>query len=358
MKRLTILLIAICLSIMAVQAQGKKNVFHTLPIYGKYFDTPEQFHRVDTLRYGNMPKNVKNLYTNSAGMFVTFRSNTSELYARWCVTDRKVGLNLTAIANKGLDVYIKNEKGKWQYAGSKGTVKTCEETLVLENLDSKEKEFLVYLPLYDETKSLEIGIDEDASFQPLTNPFKRNIIIYGSSIVHGASASRPGMAYPAILSRRTGYNFINFGISGNARMEKEVVHMLADANPDMFILDCVPNSSPEQVTDRTSYIVTYLREKHPNTPIVMIPSVIRELSYFNQNWNKRNHLQNANWKAEYNKLIAKGIKALYYLDNSSLLGEDHEATTDGTHPNDLGFMRMVEQIEPFVLDVLKKHNIH
>lgn len=338
-------------------AQEKNVAYHTLPIHGKYFDTPEPFHRVDTLKYNDMPASVKKLYTNSPGLFVTFKSNTATLFAKWCVTDKKQGLNLTSIANKGLDVYIKNSSGKWQYAGSKGSAKTCEEGKVLEELGTADKEFLVYLPLYDETKSIEIGVENGASFSELPNPFKKNIIIYGSSIVHGASAGRPGMAYPAILSRRTGYNFINFGVSGNAKMEKEVVHMLADANPDVFILDCVPNSSPEQVTERTAYLVTYLRSKHPNTPIIMIPSVVRELGYFNQNWGKRNKMQNQNWKEEYSKLIAKGVKGLYYLESDNLLGDDHEGTTDGTHPNDLGFMRMADQIEPFVLNVMKKHGI-
>lgn len=338
-------------------AQEKKVEYHKLSVHGKYFEPSEQFHRVDTAKYSKMPANVKKLFTNSAGLFVTFKSNTGLLFAKWCVTDKKTGLNLTAIANKGLDVYIKNAKGKWQYAGSKGTIETCEKAVVLEALGGMEKEFLVYLPLYDETKSLEIGVEEGASFVELANPFRKNIIIYGSSIVHGASASRSGMAYPAILSRRTGYNFINFGVSGSAKMEKEVVHMLADANPDVFILDCVPNSSPEQISERTSYLVDYLRERHPTTPIIMIPTVVRELSYFNQNWGKRNRLQNENWKQEYKKLISKGMKGLYYLDSNNLLGDDHEGTTDGTHPNDLGFMRMVEQIEPFVLDVMEKHGI-
>lgn len=358
MKKLLTLFICggLCWGSLFAQEQGKS--FYKLPVYGKYFETTEYFHRVDTLKYGNMPAGVKKLFTNSAGLFVTFKSNSSELYAKWCTTDKKVGLNLTAIANKGLDVYIKNKKGKWQYAGSKGTIKSCDESLVLENLDNGEKEFLVYLPLYDETKSLEIGVQKGSSFANLPNPFKGNIVVYGSSIVHGASASRPGMAYPAILSRHTGYNFLNFGVSGSAKMEKEVAHMLGDANPDLFILDCVPNSSPEQVTERTAYLVSYLRNKHPNTPIIMIPSVVRELGYFNQNWGKRNEQQNNNWKAEFNKLIAKGITSLYYLDTDSLLGDDHEGTTDGTHPSDLGFMRMVEKIEPFVLDVLKKHNIN
>lgn len=264
---------------------------------------------------------------------------------------------MTAIVNKGLDVYIRNAEGHWQYASSKGTTKECEELKLADHLGEEEKEFLVYLPLYDETKSLQIGVPSEYTVAPLSNPFEKEIVVYGSSIVHGASASRSGMAYPAIMSRRTGLNFVNFGVSGNAKIEKEMAHMFADLNPDVYILDCVPNSSPEQIESRSLYFVEYLREKHPNTPIIMIPSVVRELSFFNQSWKERNYKQNAQWKAEYDKLIAKGVKNLYYLDDDYLLGHDHEGTTDGTHPNDLGFMRMVEKIEPFVLNVMKKHEL-
>lgn len=355
-KQILLSFIAVCIIQFAL-AQKTPVRFTELPVYGKLFDTPQKYHRVDTLKYNDMPAAVKRLYTNSAGLFVTFKTNAPEIYAKWCVTKRRVGLNLTAIANKGLDVYIKNAQGQWQYASSKGTVKECEELKLAEYLGTNEKEFLVYLPLYDETKNLQIGVTEGYTVEPLSNPFKKNIVVYGSSIVHGASASRSGMAYPAIMSRRTGLNFVNFGISGNARMEKEVVHMLGDINPDVFVLDCVPNSSPEQVADRTAYLVEYIRKKYPNIPIVMIPSVVRELSFFNQNWNVRNREQNKQWKAEYQKLIAKGVKGLYYLDDDFLLGHDHEGTTDGTHPNDLGFMRMADKIEPFVLEVMKKHAI-
>lgn len=355
-QTLTIFLITIFaqLSLLAQQP----NVQYTdLPVHGKLFETPHKYHRVDTSKYHDIPQTVKRLYTNSAGLFVTFKTSAPEVYAKWCVTDRRVGLNLTAIANKGLDVYIKNGKGQWQYAISKGTVKECEELKLAEYLGTEDKEFLVYLPLWDETKSLEIGVADGYTVEALPNPFRKEIVVYGSSIVHGASAGRSGMAYPAIMSRRTGLNFVNFGVSGNAKIEKEMAHMFADLQPDVFILDCVPNSSPEQVKERTVYFVEHLRQRHPNTPIIMIPSVVRELSFFNQNWGNRNREQNMQWKEEYEKLIAKGVKHLYYLDDDYLLGEDHEGTTDGTHPNDLGFMRMADKIEPFVLDVIRKHNL-
>ena len=48
------------------------------------------------------------------------------------------------------------------------------------------------------------------------------IVFYGTSITQGASASRPGMAYPAIISRKLNVETMNFGFSGNGRFEESV----------------------------------------------------------------------------------------------------------------------------------------
>lgn len=336
-------------------AQQDPIRYHDVEVLGKLVETDAGFHRVDTVKYHALPLRVKGLYTHSAGLFVHFRTNAKEVFGKWCTTEKKVGLNMTAIATKGLDVYIKNKQGRWQYAGSQGANQPCRDVKLVQHLDTSVKDFLVYLPLYDEVKSIQIGVPTSSSFELLPNPFGKKIAVYGSSIVHGASAGRSGMAYPAIMSRNTGLNFVNLGVSGNARIEIEVAQMLADSDADAFILDCVPNSSPEQIAERTIPFVQHLRKVHPNKPIIMIPSVVRELSHFNQHWGARNVAQNLAWKKQYELLINKGTKHLYYLDSDNLLGDDHEGTTDGTHPNDLGFMRMVEQIQPFVIKVLQSY---
>ena len=37
-----------------------------------------------------------------------------------------------------------------------------------------------------------------------------------------------------------------------------------------------------------------------------------------------------------------GDENLHYLEGKDLLGSDGEAATDGSHPNDLGFMRYAD----------------
>lgn len=112
--------------------------------------------------------------------------------------------NLTRVAQKGLDLYIKRD-GKWQFAGVGIPGGVTTEKVLVDNMGTEEKECLLYLPLYDELKSLEIGVSSDAHIRKGENPFKEKIVVYGSSILQGASASHPGMAYPVRLSRSSGY---------------------------------------------------------------------------------------------------------------------------------------------------------
>jgi len=51
-------------------------------------------------------------------------------------------------------------------------------------------------------------------------------------------------------------------------------------------------------------------------------------------------------EAAYRELIAAGVKELFYIRGAGLLGDDDDATVDGTHPNDLGFARMADAMEP------------
>lgn len=327
-----------------------------LTLIGKPFQDGPFYHRLDTAAFPAMPQLVKNLLTHSAGLAVSFSTNSTEIAAKWCTSSRKPGNDMTAIAVEGMDLYIKRD-GQWQYAGVAGPdTNQCNVYTLVQNMGPGEKDCLLYLPLYDETTSLKIGVDAEAEITARPNPFKKNIVIYGSSIVQGASASRPGLAYPARLSRQTGYHFLNFGLSGNAKMELEVAKVLAQMDMDAFILDCVPNSSPAQVTARTADLVKTIRAAHPGVPIIAIQSIVREGGNFNQSIAKHVADQNANFEHEITQL-QREVDDLFLITADGLLGDDHEATIDGTHPNDLGFDRMLQKIRPAVLKILEQYGI-
>lgn len=327
-----------------------------LTLTGKVKETTQSFHRLDTLEYPALPIAVKRLLTNAAGIAVSFTTNSSSISAKWCVSDRKQLSNMTAIANKGLDLYIK-KNGKWQYAGVGRPSADCNETVLVENMDLSEKECLLYLPLYDEVGQVEIGVDKNATIKASATPFKKRILVYGSSIVQGASASRPGLAYPARLSRETGLNFINMGFSGSAKMEAAAAEMVASIPADAYILDCVPNSSPEQIKERTANFVSVIRKHHPQAPIIVIPSIVREHGHFDQEVGEYVKDQNEAIATEVQLLQQKGVKDLYFVNPGHLLGQDHEGTIDGVHPNDIGFDRMLQQLKPEIITILKQHAV-
>jgi hypothetical protein len=92
----------------------------------------------------------------------------------------------------------------------------------------------LYLPLYNSPESLEIGVEAGATVEPLPKRQEKPIVVYGTSIMHGASAARCGMAFPAQLGRRLGTPVINLGFAGNGRMHPEVVDLLAEFDPSVL----------------------------------------------------------------------------------------------------------------------------
>lgn len=343
----------------SLNAQTPKIVYQDASkfhLYGKAFNNQQQYHRADTATYNALPATVKNLLTHSAGLAIVFKTNSKSISAKWCVTDKKPGNNMTLIAQKGLDLYIKRD-GKWQFAGVGRPSNICSEFTLVKAMDNTEKECMIFLPLYDELKSLEIGVEAGSSIASLDNPFRKRVVIYGSSIVHGASAGRPGMAYPAILSRNTGLYFMNLGISGNAKMEKSAAEMVSDIEADAFILDCVPNPSPQQIKERAEDFVKTVRAKHTKAPIILIQSIFREQGNFDLEVKERVKQQNVEITAAFNRLKSAGVKDLYLITSENLLGDDHDASTDGVHPNDLGFYRMAAQLGSQIIKILGQYNI-
>jgi lysophospholipase L1-like esterase len=48
----------------------------------------------------------------------------------------------------------------------------------------------------------------------------------------------------------------------------------------------------------------------------------------------------------YEERVARGDRRISLVPASDLIGHDGEGTVDGVHPNDLGFLRMADAIEP------------
>ncbi len=64
---------------------------------------------VDTAKYRTMPPTVKKLFTNSAGLAISFTTNSPRHKSQMDGSDNYQLPNLTRVAQKGLDLYIKRD---------------------------------------------------------------------------------------------------------------------------------------------------------------------------------------------------------------------------------------------------------
>ena len=174
------------------------------------------YHRIDHAAT-NLNKKLATMAEEAAGLYVSFKTNSSFIAASWSIVPHRTRDNMSMIMQRGLDLYIKQD-GEWRYAQSSRITPdpavTSYKKLLVKRLPKEEKEFMLYLPGWSEVKSLQIGIEEGATIEGTPSPFRHKVVVYGSSITHGACASRAGMTYTAIMSRNLGIDFINFGFAG------------------------------------------------------------------------------------------------------------------------------------------------
>lgn len=344
-----------CLHSSFAQHESRYVDASSLLIVGKAKTTDSVYRRIDSIDRSPMPDAVKRLAQQSAGIAILFETNSTSIRAQWKLDGEVHMSNMTPIGHSGLDLYCLRN-GQWQFVsvGRPGTG-TQQSQLIVGNMDSSLKQFMLYLPLYNGMSALQIGIDGQATIQKPAKPGinqSRRVVVYGSSVVQGASAGRPGMAYPAILQRRTGMDVINLGFSGSAKMEPELATYLATVPADCYVLDCIPNPSPEQIRERSYPFIKSLREKQPSTPIVLVETIFRQNGLWDRKVGETVRQQNEAIKTTYERLKAEGMKDLYYIQSSQLIGEDHEATIDGIHLTDLGFMRIADAILPVIKKAL------
>jgi hypothetical protein len=147
---------------------------------------------------------------------------------------------------------------------------------------------------------------------------------------------------------------VNLGFSGNGRMDRAVGEYLAQVDAAAYVIDCLPNMQPADVSEKCVPLVKQLREARADTPIVLV-----EDRRFTNDWitpaKKQFHDQNhAALRAAYDALQKEGVQGLYYIEGDHLYGDDTEGATDASHASDLGFMRQADVFEPVLRRALGK----
>lgn len=324
-------------------------------IEGKGFqETEKWFDRLPAKAKGSVTDAVWNLSRHSAGMLVHFQTDASEIHVDYKVSSSNLAMpHMPATGVSGLDLYGKDSNGSWKWIAVYAPKAQENSGPIMSGLDGNLREYGIYLPLYNGTEHLRIGVSKVNRFTTIAPRTEKPIVFYGTSITHGACASRPGMPHPSILGRRLNKPIINLGFSGNGRMDLEVGKHLVELDAALYVIDCLPNMNAAEVTAKTSPLVQLLRSEHPETPIVLVEDRSYSNSWVISSQKVRNETSRLALKAEYEKLLDNGIKKLFYIDGESLLGADRDDTTDGSHPSDLGFYRHADAFEPVLRNALK-----
>lgn len=321
-----------------------------------FADLKHPYDRLSAKAESLVPDPVWRLSQHAAGLCVRFLSDSPRIAARWTLRSDNLAMpHMPATGVSGLDLYTRDDTGGWRWvANGRPSAKTNEAELI-NNIPSGEREYLLYLPLYNGIDSLEIGVAPGSNLAkgaPYPADRAKPVVIYGTSIVQGGCASRPGMAHTNLLGRMLDRTVINLGFSGNGKMELELADLLAEIDAAVYVLDCAPNMTPELIAERYVPFVQRLRESRPGIPIVFVENIVYQRAWLGAGAKSSYEDKNTAIKLVYNTLREEGVSQLYYVPCDELLGHDSEATVDGTHPTDLGFLRMAEAIAPAIRSAL------
>jgi hypothetical protein len=325
----------------------------TLTIINKIDKDCAPFSRINAEKY----EARKSLGRTSTGVAILFRTNSRIIDAKWTTLKQKIGNNSTPILHSGLDLYIR-DNGKWIFAGvGRPTFNSKEHKFtIVKRMADGTKECMLYLPMHNGVTSLELGIEEGASIEPMESPFKYKMAFIGSSITHGSSASRPGATYVARIGRELNAEMANIGLSGQCKLDDYFANIVCENSADAFFFDTFSNSTEEIINERVYNFVKRVATAHPDKPMIFLQTIKRDIGYFDLGARERNDKQRAAAE-KWMKSLCKEFKNVYFINPGIILGDSHEGTVDGTHLNDLGVQCTMDYLLPKLKKILKKYGI-
>lgn len=319
----------------------------SLPIYARI-----PAFRKDVTRY-----EVYELGQHSAGISIRFKSDSPDIILKWNTVFNSHMTHMADIGTRGLDLYVLTDGGQWRYLGPGRPMGNPTWWTAAANMTSEMREYMIHLSLYDQVDRLEIGIDEGYTIAMPSAPTPRRgkpVVIYGTSLAHGATASRPGMAASNILQRELDNEFINLGFSANGRLDYEIAEMMAHVDAAAYIMDNIPNSSVDEINSKTEKFVSILRQAHPDVPIIFIEDPKFPGIPLNSRITKEVTDKNNAIREVYRRMVANGLDNTYYIEQIHLQPEDGDATSDEYHYTDIGFRKYCDTLLPILREILEK----
>lgn len=312
---------------------------------GKYRRMPEKIAK-------EVSSGVYALHTHTAGGRIRFKTDSPYIAVNVQMDGIGRMTHFPLTGSAGLDFYVR-EDGMEKYSGTfkpPYDMKDGFEDLIYFKNNKyaqptrKMREITVNLPPYSEIKDLYIGIENGAVLEepsPYVN--EKPIVYYGHSITQGGCVSRPGYAYPCILSRRFHYDFLNLGFSGSAKGDEKIAEYIAGLDAQMLVYDYDHNAPDVDFLRNThEKMFKIIRAAKPDLPVIMLTTTPK-LYYLGENEERKQVVYQT-----YMNAVNAGDKNVYFLDGSKVCDECIDgpvgATVEGSHLNDLGFTYLAKAL--------------
>lgn len=305
---------------------------------------------------------VWGLSQHSAGLYLKFKSNSDQITVRYGTTSKGnfAMPHMPATGVSGVDLYAIDHSGKWIWAPGKyhfGDTITYRFTnlQVDKQYNSRVFEFRLFLPLYNGVSWMEIGVPDGKLFTPIPLSREKPVVVYGTSIAQGGCASRPGLAWTSILERNLDYPLINLGFSGNGRLEKPLIDLMAELDARVYVLDCLPNlvgQADKELEAKIRAAVMGLKNKRPDIPILLVEhSLGPHEGLANEKAVKDSEHASEVLRTTFDKMKKEGIEDIFLLSNVDI-GLDINSTVDGVHPADIGMLQHADAYTKKIREII------
>lgn len=285
---------------------------------------------------------------HSAGIQVRFESDSAQIFVRVKIRSPFDMTNMTQIGQCGMDLYVfdaaRNEFVLHEVARFPFHADRYEVQLSHFGAEPrKPRRYLIYLPLYIAVDEFEIGLDEGAEVKPFGFANDTRIGVYGTSITHGCSASRPGMAYTNILSREADEEILNFGFSGVAFMEREMGEILGKRRLDLLVVDTEANAGvDERMKQNSASFLNAFFKYNPAAPVLLFSRIALALDLYDEPRARLHRYYNDFLRELARDYRKKGYK-VFFADGTNLFkGNFTEYFADGIHPTDRGMVALAK----------------
>ena len=283
---------------------------------------------------------------------ICFRTNSENITLKFKLQTLSIDIGMSIYSCQSAFVFV-GDKSSSRFLGIANAYnyesKEFERTF---KKSSDMEDITVLLPRNEIIDEVTVIIDDNTEIEaPTPYKYSKPILYYGSSITEGGISCNPSSAYNAIISRHLDVDYYNFGFSGNAKGELEMADYINTIDFSIFVYDYDHNApSAEHLKATHEPFFKRIREKNPFVPVVMMT---RPAAVYGDDEKARRDIV----KATYDNAVLAGDKNVYFIDGECFFKDfrDRELCfIDTVHPNDLGFYKMAEIVEPVIKSILEK----